>query len=151
MSTKAGRAMDWLRKAVVAGYTDFTRFRYDADLAVLRDRKDFQELLGQVETNALAAARDAVRLQPQNAESHHLLAAVLRQQKKWNEAETAFRDVLRLDPGFPGCRFKLADVLITQGKGAEAEAECREILRVAQRRRRTVSIGQRTLATAEVA
>jgi tetratricopeptide (TPR) repeat protein len=42
-------AIDWLRKAVAAGYTDAAHVRADKDLDVLRDRKDFKKLLAELE------------------------------------------------------------------------------------------------------
>jgi hypothetical protein len=41
----ADRAMDLLRRAVAAGFRDIREIRGNPNLAPLRDRRDFQELL----------------------------------------------------------------------------------------------------------
>jgi serine/threonine protein kinase len=46
------RAMAWLRQAVKAGYKDVAFIKKDPDLDALRDRADFQELLGQLQARA---------------------------------------------------------------------------------------------------
>jgi len=44
--------MAWLRQAVKAGYKDVAFIKKDPDLDALRDRADFQELLGQLQARA---------------------------------------------------------------------------------------------------
>jgi tRNA A-37 threonylcarbamoyl transferase component Bud32/tetratricopeptide (TPR) repeat protein len=44
-AAEADRAMDWLKKALAAGYRGKARPAEDADLAILRDRPDFKALL----------------------------------------------------------------------------------------------------------
>jgi eukaryotic-like serine/threonine-protein kinase len=46
----ADMAMAWLAKAVAAGWTDAAHMKNDTDLDFLRDRKDFQKLLAELET-----------------------------------------------------------------------------------------------------
>jgi serine/threonine protein kinase/tetratricopeptide (TPR) repeat protein len=46
---EADRAMDWLKKAVAAGYKDAAHMTQDTDLDVLRDRADFRKLVAQLE------------------------------------------------------------------------------------------------------
>jgi eukaryotic-like serine/threonine-protein kinase len=41
----ADRAMDWLKKAVAAGYKDVAKIKTDKDLDTLRERSDFRQLL----------------------------------------------------------------------------------------------------------
>jgi hypothetical protein len=41
----AERAMDWLKKAVAAGYKNVAKIKEDKDLDALRDRSDFAVLL----------------------------------------------------------------------------------------------------------
>jgi len=44
--------MAWLRQAVKAGYKDVALIKKDTDLDALRDRADFQELLGQLQARS---------------------------------------------------------------------------------------------------
>jgi tetratricopeptide (TPR) repeat protein len=45
----ADRAMEWLKKAVAAGYKDVARMKRDKDLDALRDRDDFKALVTELE------------------------------------------------------------------------------------------------------
>jgi hypothetical protein len=42
-------AMDWLKKAVAAGYKDVAQIKKDTDLDALRGREDFKKLLSELE------------------------------------------------------------------------------------------------------
>jgi len=48
----ADRAMQWLQKAVQAGYKDAAHMRKDTDLDPIRDRADFKKLLAELEKGA---------------------------------------------------------------------------------------------------
>ena len=48
----ADRAVQWLQKAVRAGYKDAAHMKKDADLDPLRERQDFKELLLELEKGA---------------------------------------------------------------------------------------------------
>jgi serine/threonine protein kinase/tetratricopeptide (TPR) repeat protein len=48
-AAEADRAMDWLRKAVDAGYTDAGHMKQDKDLDALREREDFKKLVAELE------------------------------------------------------------------------------------------------------
>jgi serine/threonine protein kinase len=48
-SRQAELAMDWLKKAVAAGYKDVDLMRKDSDLDALRGREDFKNLLAELE------------------------------------------------------------------------------------------------------
>jgi tetratricopeptide (TPR) repeat protein len=48
----AGRAMELLKKALAAGFTDAAHLKQDTDLAALRDRTDFQQLVTELEKKA---------------------------------------------------------------------------------------------------
>jgi hypothetical protein len=52
---EADRAMDWLQKAIAAGYNNVALMKKDSDLDALRDRADFQKLLAEQE--ALSARK----------------------------------------------------------------------------------------------
>ncbi len=45
----ADRAMEWLRKAVAAGYKDVEHLKKDTALDALRDREDFKKLIAELE------------------------------------------------------------------------------------------------------
>jgi serine/threonine protein kinase/tetratricopeptide (TPR) repeat protein len=46
---EANRAMDWLRKAVAAGFKQTARLKQDKDLDSLREREDFKKLIAELE------------------------------------------------------------------------------------------------------
>jgi serine/threonine protein kinase len=46
---EADKAMDWLRKAVAAGWQDHAQMLKDSDLDSLRNRDDFKKLMGELE------------------------------------------------------------------------------------------------------
>jgi len=47
-SAEADRAMDWLKQAVAAGWNDAAKLQTDHELDSLRDREDFERLLGEL-------------------------------------------------------------------------------------------------------
>jgi hypothetical protein len=53
----ADRAMELLRKAVQAGWSDGAHIAKDSDLDPLRDRKDFKSLLGELGPKATTGRR----------------------------------------------------------------------------------------------
>jgi serine/threonine protein kinase/tetratricopeptide (TPR) repeat protein len=55
---EADRAMEWLGKAVAAGYANSGRMRQDKDLDALRDRGDFQKILATLETAERPGVKD---------------------------------------------------------------------------------------------
>lgn len=125
VDAEARRAMDWLREAVAAGYADVVRLKQSPDLAVLRDREDFTSLVAGLEPKpeeALASAREAVRLKPDDPQAHFDLGRVLSGQGKSEEAAAAFGEAVRLSPEWPEAYVSLAGVLRTQRKWVEARA-----------------------------
>ena len=46
---QAALAMEWLKKAVAAGYKDVAQIKKDKDLDALRDREDFKKLVTELE------------------------------------------------------------------------------------------------------
>jgi hypothetical protein len=76
---------------------------------------------GQNDANALAAAREAVQLDPGNAQGHILLGIALQAVASYDEAHGHFREALRLRlrhealpdaPPFPGPRAPVADTTL---------------------------------------
>jgi hypothetical protein len=49
---QADLAMEWLKKAIAAGYKDVAQIKTDSDLDSLRTREDFKKLLAEVEGKA---------------------------------------------------------------------------------------------------
>ena len=45
----ADKAMDWLKKAISAGFADVRHMKQDQDLEALRDRQDFRQLAADLE------------------------------------------------------------------------------------------------------
>ena len=99
-SEDADRAMAWLKQAVSAGWSDAQHIKRDADLDALRDRADFQKLLADLEgrtEESVASAREAVRLEPNNAERRNRLIKMLNS-RSWELAtndDPALRDAER--------------------------------------------------------
>ncbi len=60
---------------------------------------------------AEAAFREAIRLDPANADAHGNLGIVLGELKRYREAEAAFREAIRLDPANADAQSALAWVL----------------------------------------
>jgi tetratricopeptide (TPR) repeat protein len=50
----ADLAMGWLRRAVAGGYRDVAHMKRDSDLDALRDRKDFRDLISDLEARPAA-------------------------------------------------------------------------------------------------
>ena len=74
--------------------------------------------------------REAVRADPQFADAHTALAAVLGSQGKLEPAEAAAREGVKLSPEIARAHDVLGFVLMFQGNLAEAEKELRAALRV---------------------
>ena len=79
---------------------------------------------------AVAAARAALKLQPDDAGVHSTLALALAAQGKPAEAEAASRAALKLQPDFAKAHNNLGTALAAQGKPAEAEAAFRAALKL---------------------
>jgi tetratricopeptide (TPR) repeat protein len=94
---EADRAMVWLTKAVAAGRTDAQFIKQDADFEALRDRDDFRKLVAKVADKDIAAAREAVRLEPKNGDRRIRLAKSLND-RAWDlvtNGDPALRDAGR--------------------------------------------------------
>jgi Flp pilus assembly protein TadD len=81
-------------------------------------------------TEAEAAYREAIRLDPALADAHNDLGLVLRDTGRLAEAEAAYREAIRLDPDYAIAHNDLGHVLAETGRLAEAEAAYREAIRL---------------------
>ncbi len=80
---------------------------------------------------AAVAAREAIRLKPDNAEAHFSLGAILCDVKHdYPAAEAAFRQAIRLQPDHAETHYNLGNALADQGKRDEAIAEYRTAIRL---------------------
>jgi serine/threonine protein kinase/tetratricopeptide (TPR) repeat protein len=70
----------------------------------------------------ISAARKALELDPDLAEAHVILAAVLQQQWHWADAETEYRRALELNPNDAEAHAGLAFWLVCRGRTDEAVA-----------------------------
>jgi serine/threonine protein kinase/Flp pilus assembly protein TadD len=80
---------------------------------------------------AEAAIRQAIRLEPGNAEFHKNLGVVLNRLRRPVEAERATREALRLQRDFAHAYITLGDALAAQGRWIESEAASRDAVRLA--------------------
>jgi tetratricopeptide (TPR) repeat protein len=99
-----------------------------ATIAAAR-RGDSLYTLGQY-TDAEAAYREAVRVDPSYAPGHESLGNALRSLERNAEAEAAYRDAIRLDPELAGARYGLGRVLYDKKQYDEAARSYREAIRL---------------------
>jgi tetratricopeptide (TPR) repeat protein len=79
---------------------------------------------------AVAAGREAIRLKPDNVQTHFRLGNVLYAQGKLGEAIAEFREMIRLNPDLAEAHSNLGIVRYAQGKLDEAVAAFREAIRL---------------------
>jgi tetratricopeptide (TPR) repeat protein len=79
---------------------------------------------------AVAALREALRLEPTSAPAHAALGLALIGQRNSTEALAAYQEALRLDPDLIDAHNGLAVLLASQGRLDEAVIEFREMTRV---------------------
>lgn len=79
-------------------------------------------------TDAEAAARRALRLNPALAEAANTLGNALSAQRRWEEAVRAYREALRRRPGYPEAEGNLGVALHALGRETEAEPHLRRAL-----------------------
>ena len=79
---------------------------------------------------ALAAYREAVRLEPENAEAHNKLGTELAKQALLDEAIAAHREAVRLNPKNADAQLNLGDELRKKGLPDQAIAAYREMFRL---------------------
>ena len=79
---------------------------------------------------AIAAFREAIRLQPDGAMAHVLMGTALGGQGKLSEAEAEYQEAIRLQPDRPEPHYHLGIALGGQGKLDQAESEYRAATRL---------------------
>ena len=77
---------------------------------------------------AYAAARKAIEIDPQSAETHASLGLVLSHRWDWVDAEAEFRRALELDPRYANAHHWYGDYLSIKGRNEEALAEASRAL-----------------------
>jgi tetratricopeptide (TPR) repeat protein len=142
---EADRAMEWLKKAVDAGFTDRARIKEWDHLEALRDRDDYRRLVASLppKDNVVAAApgeipqrgdasaqEPAVKAQrdPINGGVYNLLGFILEGQKKFEQAMAAYRRAIELDPKNAEAHNNLGGVLAAKGLLGEAIAAYEEAI-----------------------
>ncbi|MBF0179838.1 MAG: tetratricopeptide repeat protein [Magnetococcales bacterium] len=83
------------------------------------------------EAEAEAAYREAIRLQPGNADAHNNLGSLLLTRQDFPRAELACREALRLQPGHADAWYNLGGALLGRMLPVEAETALRESIRLA--------------------
>jgi len=83
----------------------------------------FASNLGHVD-QAERAARDALRLDPQNPNTHVVLASVLRDERRYGEALLGFQDAKALSPNSRYVEANITDVLLASGRFERARQVC---------------------------
>jgi len=73
--------------------------------------------------------REAIRVDPDDAEAHNNLALLLETLKRYDEAELEYREAIRADPNFAAAHNSLGFRLEDRGRYDEAELEYREAIR----------------------
>ena len=81
-------------------------------------------------TEAIAAYREAIRLEPDDTKAHYNLGLALHAQGKLTAAIADYREAIRLKPDFAEAHNSLAFALWNQGTRAEAVVEYREAIRL---------------------
>ncbi|MEQ1764255.1 MAG: protein kinase [Pyrinomonadaceae bacterium] len=75
-------------------------------------------------SKARAAAKQALEIDPLNAEAHTSLGVVLmKQDSNWKESERELRQAISLDPEAPSARFWFSGLLAQTGRVAESVSE----------------------------
>jgi len=120
MGGHAGKAADWLRKAVAQRPADANMRTYLG--CALHDAGALDE--------ALVHLRRACELAPRQASNWYNLGKALKQRGQLHDADDAFRHTLTLDPQHVLARIGVADIATIQGDIPRAVAEYRHVLRL---------------------
>ena len=122
------------RPKAVEYYTEATTLDPKYALAYARLANTYQSLAGgvlldpkQVLPKIKAAAQRAIELDPNLADSHHVLAELARDAWDWRTAESEYRRALELNPNFIRAHFRYCNYLSVVGRHEEAIAEANRI------------------------
>jgi len=80
--------------------------------------------------SAEAANQKAIALEPNDAEAHSNLGAVLNELGRREEAEASYRKAIVLNPGLANVHYNLGITLQELGRLEEAEASCRQAIAI---------------------
>jgi tetratricopeptide (TPR) repeat protein len=94
-------------------------------------------------SEALAALRDAIRLDPTNWQPRYRLAQNLTQQGDFSAAAVEYQEALRLEPTSLRSKLGLATVLPNLGRRAEALQHVREVLQAQPTNRTALELEQK--------
>lgn len=86
--------------------------------------------LGRFE-EAVAALREAVRVEPQAGDVHLLLSNALAGMGEWKEATREYEEAVRMDPQFAFDHSRLSELLLETGSLEDALALCRKTVHIA--------------------
>jgi tetratricopeptide (TPR) repeat protein len=79
---------------------------------------------------AIQNYREALRIDPANAEAHNNLGVALRERDELEDAIQHYREALRINPAYAEAHFNLANALVKQGELEEAIGHFRQALRI---------------------
>lgn len=88
------------------------------------------KLTGGDYTEAAARYREALALEPRNADAHNKLGLALQMQGKYGQAEEEFRRAIELKPSFAEAYFRLGTVLRWRGSFAASETALRRAVKL---------------------
>jgi Tfp pilus assembly protein PilF len=71
--------------------------------------------------------RMAIKINPNNAKSHHLLGKILFERKRYDEAEKELREAIKIDSTYAEAHNNLGTLLEILKRYDEAEKEYREV------------------------
>lgn len=119
-----------------AGNLHLAETQYRQVLALDPRQPDALHLLGMLahqtghSDSALQLIREAIHVQPENAQFHNNLANVLAGQNRWVEAAASYREAIRLQPGYFEAYYNLGIALAAQQLQTEAITAYQQALRL---------------------
>jgi len=121
----AARAIELLRRAVAAGYTDVAQLKRDKNLDALRNRDDWPKLVAGLEARAdqvVVARRRAIDRNATDAGAHDSLGIALEKRGNQDEAIAEYREALRLKPDLYQAQDNLGRVAWQLAAGPDLKA-----------------------------